>query len=165
MPQSLVDTRMVVARARAFAPLAVFMVAGACQSPTVRVDGLSLAQATPEASEYTLRLVVTNPTSTPFALEQWDYGGECDGRAFDPSHWMASRTLPAHTTATIELPLILPGPPAERHPWRASGTLTYSRRQKLSETIHDLGIPNPTESFVATGSSAGQATAPASALE
>ncbi len=138
---------------------------GGCSSPKIEIIGLDLVVATPEASEYSLRLAISNPSSTPLALERWEYGGTCGGRDFDPSHWMASRTLPGHSSATITLPLVLPGDPTDSTQWSASGSVIYSRRQKLMETLHDLGLPNPTAGFEVAGSALGHGAVPASALE
>ncbi len=141
------------------------ILASGCSSPKVEIVGLALVNSTPEASEYSLKLSISNPSDTPLALERWEYGGQCGGRDFDPSRWMASRTLPGHSAATISLPLVLPGTPVDSTHWTASGTVVYSRRQKLMETIHDLGWPNPTVGFEVSGSVLGHDSAPPSATE
>lgn len=97
-------------------------------------------------------------------LERWEFGGECGDRTFDPSVWAATRTLPPGAASTIRLPLILPGAPSDATEWTVSGTLHFRRRAKLLETIHDLGVPYPTQSFAAHGRTIGTGAA-ASALE
>lgn len=137
----------------------------ACASPTIRIDGLERVDSTADATEYALTLTVTNPGSTALALERWEFGGDCGGRAFDPSVWAATRTLPAHGSTSLRLPLILPGAATDATQWTATGTLFYRQREKLLETIHDLGWPYPTESFAARGTSLTPGAEVPSALE
>ena len=134
---------------------------GACQaSPSCRVVGLELVSQTPEASEYALQVALTNPRDGAIALREWHFGGSCGGRPFDPTVWMSTRTLPANGTAQLSLPLILRGEPTASTAWEVAGEIVYMQRSKIAETIHDLGMPNPTIPFSGTGTITGSTSAP-----
>ncbi len=142
--------------------------AGCGTGPSVRVTAVDLVTAGQEASEYALRLELTNPGATPIRLDEFEYSLSMPGASAYHGKWITGRTIPAHETVTESVPAVILSPsvalttPA---PWQAKGEIRYLATNRLAQMLFDAGIQRPSVGFAGGGREVGRAVSAPHAIE